>query len=222
MSGTKLANFKGKVLYTPPEGEARLREKLTNLERFIHADDGIDPLVKLAVMHYQFEAIHPFTDGNGRTGRIINILFLVERRLLDIPMLYLSRFIIENKNDYYTGLSNVTRSGSWEPWILYMLDAVEQMSKMTTGRIEAIRALMDNTSTLIKKVAPRIHSKDLVEVLHRQPYCKIKFLEEAGLGNRQTASTHLKELEGIGILQGVKRGREMYYINNKFLEVLIK
>jgi len=222
VSGTKLANPQGETIYTPPVGEARLRDKLANLERFIYADDGVDPLVKLAVMHYQFEAIHPFTDGNGRTGRILNILYLVERNLLDIPVLYLSRFIIENKKKYYIGLLEVTKSGAWEPWILYMLDAVEQMSKVTRGRISAIRDQMTATADFVKAKAPKVYSKDLIEILYSHPYCKIKFLEQAGIGNRQTASAYLKKLEAIGVLRGVKKGRELYYINDKFLDILVK
>lgn len=222
VSGTKLANLQGEIIYTPPDGEARLRDKLTNLERFIYAEDGVDPLIKLAVMHYQFEAIHPFTDGNGRTGRILNILYLVERNLLDIPVLYLSRFIIENKKDYYAGLLKVTKSGAWEPWILYMLDAVEQTSKVALDRIIAIRGQMMATADFVKAKAPKVYSKDLIEILYSQPYCKIKFLEQAGIGNRQTASAYLKELEAIGVLDVVKKGRELYYINNKFLDTLIK
>lgn len=220
--GTKLANPLGEVIYTPPEGESLLRDKLANLEKFIYTDDGLDPLVKLAVLHYQFEAIHPFTDGNGRTGRIINILYLIERRLLDIPVLYLSRFIIENKNTYYSGLRRVTADGAWEPWILYMLDAVEQMARVTRDRILTIRDLMTVTADLVKAKTPKIYSKDLIEILYHQPYCKIRFLKQAGIGNRQTASAHLKKLEAIGLLHGVKKGRELYYINTKFFDVLIK
>ena len=123
--GTRIVNNRGEVVYTPPEGEAAIRDKLADLERFIHADDGLDPLVKMAVVHYQFEAIHPFTDGNGRTGRILNILFLVERGLLELPVLYLSHYIIRNRPAYYAGLRSVTEEGAWEPWVLYMLDAVE-------------------------------------------------------------------------------------------------
>ena len=220
--GTKLANSSGEAIYTPPEGEGLLRDKLANLEKFIYAEDNLDPLVKLAVLHYQFEAIHPFTDGNGRTGRILNILYLIEHGLLDIPVLYLSRYIIENKNGYYAGLKQVTTDGAWEPWILYMLDAVEQMSRMTREHILAIRDLMGATAELVKAKAPKVYSKDLVEILYRQPYCKIKFLEQAGIGNRQTASTYLKELEAIGVLHGIKQGREMYYINTKFFDLLVK
>jgi len=220
--GTKLANTRGEVIYTPPEGEAVLRDKLANLERFIYAEDGIDPLVKLAVIHYQFEAIHPFTDGNGRTGRILNILFLVERDLLDIPVLYLSRYIIENKNDYYRGLRGITEDGEWEAWILYMLRAIEETARETRHRILSIRDLMLEDIERVRTELPKIYSKDLLELLYRQPYCKIRFLEEAGIAQRQTASVYLKELERIGMLSAVKIGREIYYINGRFLELLTR
>lgn len=220
--GTKLANGAGEVIYTPPEGETILRDKLANLERFIYAEDGLDPLVRLAVVHYQFEAIHPFTDGNGRTGRILNILFLIEQGLLDIPVLYLSRYIIENKNNYYSGLRRVTEIGDWETWILYMLGAIEQTARETRKRILEIRYLMAEDIERIKSELPKVYSKDLLELLYRQPYCKIRFLEEAGIAQRQTASTYLKELERIGVLSGVKMGRELYFINQKFLRLLVK
>jgi Fic family protein len=222
-AGTKLANpSTGKIIYSPPEGESLLRDKLANLEMFIYAEDDLDPLIKLAVVHYQFEAIHPFTDGNGRTGRIVNILFLLERGLLNIPVLYLSRYIIENKSGYYVALRQVTEKGASEEWILYMLDAVEQTARATRDRIVAIKDLMNKTAEVVRKRAPKIYSKDLVEAVFHQPYCKIKFLEEAGIGNRQTASAYLKELEKIGVLRGAKKGRELYYINGKFLDVLVK
>ena len=222
-AGTKLANpTTGAIIYTPPEGEGVLRDKLANLEKFIYAEDELDPLIKLAVLHYQFEAIHPFTDGNGRTGRIVNILFLIEHGLLDTPVLYLSRYIIENKSGYYVALRRVTEKGAWEEWILYMLNAVEQTARATRERIVAIKDLMNKTGEMVRKKAPKIYSKDLVEVVFRQPYCKIKFLEDAGIGNRQTASAYLKELEKIGVLHGTKKGRELYYINSKFLDVLVK
>jgi Fic family protein len=219
--GTKLANQQGEVIYTPPEGESVIRDKLANLESFIYADDGIDPLVKLAVIHYQFEAIHPFTDGNGRAGRIINILYLIELGLLDIPILYLSRYIIDHKNDYYTGLRRVTESNEWEQWILYLLEAVEQMARATRNKILAIRDLMLVSSELVKKELPKVYSKELMEVLFRLPYCKIRFLEVADIAQRKTASLYLRELERIGLLKGVKEGREVYYLNEPFLKILI-
>jgi Fic family protein len=220
--GTKLATSSGKVIYTSPEGETILRDKLANLERFIYTEDGIDPLVKLAAIHYQFEAIHPFTDGNGRTGRILNILFLVEQGLLDIPILYLSRYITENKKAYYSGLRGITEQGAWESWILYMLEAVEQTARETREKILAIRDLMNADIEKVKAELPKIYSKDLLEQLYHQPYCKIRFLEEAGIAQRQTASHYLKELARIGVLEAFKFGREIYYVNQKFLDLLTK
>jgi len=220
--GTKLANSQGEIIYTPPEGENVLRDKLANLEKFIYAEDDLDPLVKLAIIHYQFEAIHPFTDGNGRTGRILNILYLIERNLLDIPVLYLSRYIIENKNDYYIGLRQITEDSKWEPWIIYMLQAIEKTARETRQKILDIRDLLQEDIERIRDKLPKTYSKDLVELLYNQPYCKIRFLEEAGIAQRQTASAYLKALEKIGLLNAVKIGREIYYINIKLLSLLSK
>lgn len=220
--GTKLANPAGKVIYTPPEGETVLRDKLANLEKFIYDRNDIDPLIKLAVMHYQFEAIHPFSDGNGRTGRIINILYLIEEGLIDIPVLYLSRYIIDNKSAYYRGLRSVTETGAWEPWILYLLEAIEQTARMTRERILAIRDQMTATADLVKAKAPKVYSKDLIEILYSQPYCKISFVERACLCTRQTASNNLKKLVDIEVLSSLKKGKELYFINNNFLNLLIK
>ena len=143
--GTMIVNTKtGKPIYTPPEGESLIREKLSNLERFIHADkDNIDPLIKLAILHYQFEAIHPFTDGNGRTGRIINILFLIEKQLLKKPILFLSHYILRTKSEYYAGLRSVTEKAAWHDWILYMLTAIETTAIETQEKIAAILASME-------------------------------------------------------------------------------
>jgi Fic family protein len=218
--GTKLVNPQGETIYTPPEGEQIIREKLSNLERFIYTDRTLDPLIQMAMVHYQFEAIHPFTDGNGRTGRILNILFLIEKGILDIPVLYLSRYIIQNKTKYYNGLRGVTEQNSWEQWILYILEGLEQTAKLTKDRIIAIHKLTLKTADIVKTKLPRIYSKDLIEVLFRYPYCKIKFLEEAGLGTRQTASNYLHQLESIGVLRGVKSGRDTYYISDSFVELL--
>ena len=193
---------------------------LADLERFIHADDDLDPLVRLAVMHYQFEAIHPFADGNGRTGRILNILFLVERGLLDIPVLYLSRYILEQKTGYYRGLRAVTEEGAWEAWVLYMLDAVEHMARLTRDRMVAIVDLMEATRQKVQRDLPKIYSKDLVEALFRFPYTKIAFLEEAKLGNRKTASKHLRQLVEIGVLEEVGRAKDLYFLNKPFWRAL--
>lgn len=220
-SGTTLkSDITGETVYTPPEGESVIRAKLSNLEQFIYSDDEIDPLVKMAIIHYQFEAIHPFPNGNGRTGRIVNILYLIHKGLLDIPVLYLSSYIMKNKPKYYNGLRNVTEQQAWESWILYILDGLEQTAITTKERIIQIHNLMNNTAKRVREKLPRIYSKDLVEALFCQPYCKIRFLEECGIAQRQTASNYLHELENIGILRSIKIGREYYYINDSLLNAL--
>ncbi|MHB2153728.1 Fic family protein [Calditrichota bacterium GD2] len=221
-TGTKIINdATGEVVYTPPEGENVIREKLKNLEAFIHAENEMDPLVKLALIHYQFEAIHPFSDGNGRTGRIINILFLVQQGLLELPVLYLSKAIIERKGDYYRLLREVTENGQWEPWILFMLQAIEETADFTRRRILAIRELMDEVEEEVKKKLPkRIYSKELIEILFRQPYCKIAFLVKAGIASRNIAAGYLKELVKAGILKPYKAGNEMLYLNWRLFELL--
>jgi Fic family protein len=217
--GTKIASQHG-VIYTPPEGEKLIRDLLQNLEIFLYNNTSLDPLIKMALMHYQFEAIHPFADGNGRTGRILNILYLIEEQLLEIPVLYLSSYIMKNKTNYYQGLRQVTENDAWESWVLYMLSALEQTALATKDKILGIRNLIAETDTTIKEKLPGIHRKELTEILFQQPYCKIKFLEE-GLGLvRQTASNYLKQLEKIGVLKGTKRGREWYYLNVPFFDLL--
>ena len=209
------------VLYTPPEGEQVIREKLHNLEEFIHTDDAVDPLIKMAVMHYQFEAIHPFSDGNGRTGRILNILYLVKEGLLDLPVLYHSKYIIENKSEYYRLLRLVTEKGSWEPWLLYMLDVVEQTASFTGDVIIKIRRLMEETAAFAKEHLPsRVYSKDLVELLFHQPYVKVQFLVKADIAERKTAAEYLKELEKIGILERQKVGKENLFLNRQLFKLL--
>jgi Fic family protein len=220
--GTKLANgATGEVVYTPPEGETIIRDKLKNLEDFIHAEDDLDPLIKLALIHYQFEAIHPFTDGNGRTGRIINILFLILHGLLDLPVLYLSKAIIERKNDYYRLLRQITRKNEWEPWTLYMLASVEETATFTRERILAIRSLMLETMEKARRELPRrVYSKELIELLFHQPYCKIAFLVDAGIASRNIASNYLNELVKINILKKEQIGRETLYLNDKLYDLL--
>lgn len=218
--GTKLATPAGEIIYTPPEGEHRLRTLLANLERFLYAEDELDPLVKMAVMHYQFEAIHPFTDGNGRTGRILNILFLTERGLLDIPVLYHSRFILQRRTDYYRGLRGVTEEEKWEDWILYMLEAIESTARHTEGRIRAIRGLIDHWIERVRTERPTIYSRELIEIVFRHPYAKIRFVEEAGLATRQTASKYLQALTELGLLRAVRIGREVYFLNDTLIGIL--
>jgi Fic family protein len=223
LPGTTLMNdLSRKKIYTPPEGEERLRQLLTNWQNYLHQKDGIDPLIKLAVQHYQFEAIHPFPDGNGRTGRIINLLYLVERGLLDTPILYLSGYIIEHKAQYYEKLLKVSSEGEWVDWILYFLTAIGETSKWTTAKIFAIQDLMAESRAIIRSRAPSIYSKELVELLFTQPYIRISNLVEMGLIGRDTASKHLKILCEIGFLEEVKRGREKLFINHRFLNLLKK
>jgi Fic family protein len=211
----------GEITYTPPSGAEVIGAKLQNLESFLTADNDLDPLVRMAVAHYQFEAIHPFEDGNGRTGRILNLLYLIQRRLLDIPVLYLSRFIIQNKQDYYTGLLRVTETQDWEEWLLYMLGGIEETARWTTNRIHAIHDLFGQTCERCRRELPaRVYSKELMELVFTQPYCKIKFVVEAGLGKRKAASEYLRALEETGILEGMKIGREMVYRHPALLEVL--
>lgn len=221
-TGTALKNQAGETIYTPPEGESIIRDKLSNLEQFIHADDDLDPLVKMAIMHYQFEAIHPFEDGNGLTGRILNILYLVDQKLLDIPVLFLSRYIIEHKASYYEGLRQVTEEQKWEQWILFILRAVEETAQQTYNKVFRIRELMEQVQEQVKQDAPHIYSKDLIEVIFRHPYTKIQFLVDANIAKRQTASSYLQTLSDLKILRPSKQGREMYYINDALFEVLIQ
>ncbi|OAI31290.1 addiction module protein [Methylosinus sp. R-45379] len=219
--GTALLNeATGRVVYTPPEGAGLLRDKLANWERYIHTDDGVDPLIRLAIVHYQFEAIHPFTDGNGRTGRVLNLLFLVEQGLLDIPVLYLSRYIIDNKKSYYDGLLAVTTGDAWEPWILFMLAAIRETATWSTAKIWAIRNLLDGTAERIRRDLPKIYSRELAEIIFVNPYCRIADLVGAGIAKRQSASVYLKALVSLGLLQEIEAGREKIYTNPALLSLL--
>ncbi len=220
--GTRISNSKGEIIYTPPEGENQIRALLKNLEEFIHNNkDGIDTLIKLAVIHYQFEAIHPFTDGNGRTGRIINILYLVQNKLLDLPIIYLSKYIIEHKNDYYRLLREISENNIWKEWIIFMLDAVEQTSRSTTQKIADIKLLLEKTTEDMKQRLPsRVYSKELVELLFKQPYCKVEFVVTEGIAKRQTAADYLKEVEKTGLLKSSKVGKEVLYLNKYLFDIL--
>jgi Fic family protein len=211
----------GEVIYTPPEGEGVLRDKLANWERFLHESDDIDPLIRMAVGHYQFEAIHPFPDGNGRTGRVINILFLIEQGLLDLPILYLSGYINDHRSEYYRLLLQVTTKAEWEAWILYMLAAVEDASVWTVNKTLAIKSLMEETVRHVSKAMPKLYSRELVEMVFTQPYCRIGNLVDAGIGNRNTVAKYLRELTAGGILDSRKEGREQLYINSRFLDLLM-
>ncbi len=210
----------GEVVYTPPAGEAVLRQKLTNWERYIHEATDIDPLIRMAVMHYQFEAIHPFTDGNGRTGRVLNLLMLVEQGLLNQPVLYLSRYILRHRIDYYRRLLAVTREAAWQDWVAFMLAAVTDTAQWTTAKIQAIYRLQAEANTFARLRASRIFSRELMDVLFAQPYCRIQNLVEADVAKRQTAAVYLKQLAAIGMLTEVKQGREKLFIHPNFLRLL--
>ncbi|HSS70882.1 MAG TPA: Fic family protein [Casimicrobiaceae bacterium] len=221
--GTALTNdTTGEVIYTPPVGEARLRDLLANWERFLHDEETLDPLVRMAAAHYQFEAIHPFTDGNGRTGRVLNSLFLVENGLLPLPILYLSRYIIARRADYYRLLLAVTRDNAWEPWLLFMLHAVEDTAVWTTAKIGAIRKLAADTTDFIRRKLPKIYSRELVDVLFEQPYCRIANIVEAKIAARQAASRYLKALADIGVLREQAFGREKLFVHPKLMTLLTR
>ncbi|WP_312816612.1 protein adenylyltransferase Fic [Atlantibacter subterraneus] len=218
--GTVLRDHNNSVVYTPPVGEDVIRNLLANWERFIHGDDDVDPLVKMAIAHYQFECIHPFPDGNGRTGRILNILYLIQAGLLSLPILYLSRFILERRDDYYTLLRRVTEHGDWEAWIVFMLEAVENTSRWTTDKISVVRELITNTTEYVREKLPKIYTHELIQALFAQPYCRIENLVERGVAKRQTASTYLKQLVEIGVLEEMSAGREKLYLNTRLLREL--
>ncbi|MDA1013964.1 MAG: Fic family protein [Planctomycetota bacterium] len=220
LPGTALARGTGEVVYTPPEGEALLREMLANWERFLHTETDLDPLVRLAVGHYQFEAIHPFTDGNGRTGRILNSLFLIHEGLITLPILYLSRYIIETRADYYRLLLEVTCDSNWEPWLLYLIQGVKETADWTRAKIEAIRRLFEHTSGHVRARRSKIYSHELLSLIFELPYCRIQNVVEAGIAKRQAASRYLKELVEIGVLEDRTVGREKLFIHLKYLQLL--
>lgn len=218
--GTKLSNTEGEVIYTPPSGEQVIREKLANLEKFINEDETIDPLIKMAILHYQFEAIHPFSDGNGRTGRILLLLYLKLSGLLNTPAIYLSEYIIKNKIEYYRCLKDVTEKNEWEDYILYMLDMIEETANKGLKRLNKITLAMEETATEIKKKLPKVYSKDLIEILFRLPYTKRQHLIEENIGNLKTVGNYLIALEENGFLKSEKVGKEKLYLNQKLLEIL--
>jgi len=220
--GTALARDSGEIVYTPPVGEDRLRDLLANWERFLHEERDLDPLIRMAVGHYQFEAIHPFTDGNGRTGRVLNSLFLIQENLLTLPILYLSRFIIQHRPDYYRLLLKVTREQAWEEWVLYILKGVEETATWTTGKIAAIRELSAHTVDFVRAKRPKVYSQELINLIFERPYCRIQDVIEAKLAERQTASRYLKQLVEIGVLEEKTVGREKLFMHPKFLTLLTR
>lgn len=224
--GTQLIDAAtGSVIYTPPDGEDRIRDLLQDWEEFLHEKEtsrGTDPLVRMAVAHYQFEAIHPFTDGNGRTGRVLNSLFLVEQQLLTLPILYLSRYIIAHKSDYYRLLLEVTRDGAWEPWILYVLRGIEETSRWTLEKIGAVRRLTNATTDHLRSNYPKLNRRELIDAIFEQPYCRISTLVGRGLGTRQSASRYLRGLVDADVLREIPVGREKLFLHPRFLALLTR
>ena len=221
-SGTVLKNpTTGEIKLVPPQNPKDIEELMTNLVDYINDSslEDFDSLVKMAIIHYQFESIHPFYDGNGRTGRIINILYLVLENLLDVPILYLSRYIIKNKADYYKLLNDVSFNDGLNNWILFILKGIEEISKETIKTIKNIENLMNETKNIIIEQKPKIYSKDLLEALFYHPYTKRVFIEEQLNISRPTATNYLNELEKLGILSSKKIGKEVFYVHNKLFEL---
>jgi len=217
--GTALIHDRSnETIYTPPQSEETIRTLLGNLADYLNGDD--DTLIKSAILHYQFESIHPFYDGNGRTGRIINVLYLILKGYLDIPILYLSSYIIENKMEYYRLLLDVTTQGKWAPWIQYFLRGIESTARKTIASVRKIREQMDETIEFVRNRAPKIYSNELVESLFENPYCKNEFIERAIGVERKAASRYLHELQEIGLLRMRKVGRENIFINTRLMNLL--
>jgi Fic family protein len=212
----------GEVVYIPPQDHDSIVAFMNNLELFINDDSimQIDPLVKMALIHHQFESIHPFYDGNGRTGRIINMLYLVQKGLLHLPILYLSRYIIRNKTDYYRLLQEVRVNNSWEEWIIYMLDGIEKTATETVVLIHSIKRIMQEYKILIRSQYPKIYSQDLLNNLFKYPYTKIEFIQSDLQVSRNTAIRYLEELVKSKVLIKHKIGRENFYENRELFKLL--
>jgi Fic family protein len=222
-NGTALRNERtGEIVYMPPQDHETIQKLMDNLEQYINnADmDDYDPLVKMAIIHYQFESIHPFYDGNGRTGRIVNILYLILNGLLDLPVLYLSSYIIHTKADYYRLLNAVRTEDSWEEWVIYILEGVRQTAAESVKQIEEITKLIKQTKDELREKLPKLYSKDLLELLFKHPYTKIAFfVDELGV-SRKTAGLHLRAIEEAGILESMKMGRDVYFVNKRLFKLL--
>lgn len=224
LPGTELKNEQtGATVYTPPQDHQEILRFMTNLEQFINDDNisDLDPLVKMAVIHYQFESIHPFYDGNGRTGRIINILYLVAKDLLHIPVLYLSRYIIRNKSEYYRLLQRVRDENDWQEWIIYMLHGVESTARQTIWIINNIKTIMMSYKHRIRMTLPKIYSQDLLNNLFRHPYTKIEYVQNDLRVSRLTATKYLALLTEHGFLRKAKIGRYNYYINQPLIDLFM-
>ena len=223
LPGTELKNERtGATVFVPPQSHDEILAGMANLELFVNEPElsDLDPLIKMAIVHHQFESIHPFYDGNGRTGRILNILYLVRERLLTTPVLYLSRYINQNKADYYRLLQAVRDQGVWEEWVMFMLEGVEQTSRQTTHLVHAIKTLMQSHKVKIRSELPRIYSQDLLNSLFGHPYSKIAFVQRDLRVTRVTATKYLEALAGLGLLHKMRFGRENYYINKDLVDLL--
>ena len=223
LPGTALRNDRtGEVIFTPPQDHAEIVDLMTQLERFINDDalSELDPLVKMAVIHHQFETIHPFYDGNGRTGRILNILYLVRQGLLGVPVLYLSRYINQHKAGYYRLLQDVREQGSWEEWVLFMLEGVEETAIQTTRLVHGMRDLMLRHKRRMRQELPRLYSQDLLNSIFSHPYSKIAFIQRDLAVTRITATRYLDELARIALMQKVRIGRDSYYLNTALVALL--
>jgi Fic family protein len=221
--GTYIQNTStGKVVYTPPVGAEVIRDKMSGWETFINTASELDPLVVMALSHYQFEAIHPFSDGNGRTGRVLNILFLVQNELLTLPVLYLSRYIIKHKSDYYAALNRVTADGDWDGWIKFMLNAVCDTSVWTREKVLGIRRMEEETIVRMHEVQElkKIYSRELVDVIFSLPYVRIQNLIDKGIVQRQAASKYLNILARHGILKEMPSAKEKLFVNTRLLDLL--
>ena len=224
LPGTTLKNADtGEIVYEPPQDPGDIERLMAGLVEYINTptDKGLDPLIRMALMHHQFESIHPFYDGNGRVGRILNILYLVMHQLLDIPILYLSRHITGNKGEYYRLLQIVRKKGSWDEWILFILEGIESTAKETIDLVQKIKTLMMSAKSKIRTDAPKIYSQDLLNNLFRHPYTKIGYLMKDLGVTRVTATKYLEELVEKKVLTKQKVGRDNYYINVALCEVLI-
>lgn len=221
--GTYIGNsVTGRRIYTPPVGKDVILDHLSRWERFLHGEHGLDPLVVMALAHYQFEAIHPFFDGNGRTGRILNLLILIETGLLELPILYLSGHIVRHKDTYYERLNAVTQNGEWEPWILFMLSGIESTAQWTLDLVERTDQLRANMEHQIREQNSKLPAASLARMLFSQPYLRIDNVVEAGLAKRQTAAHWLTELAGSGLIIKERVGRNVIFINNRLLQTLFQ
>ncbi|MBN9010112.1 MAG: Fic family protein [Rhizobiales bacterium] len=221
--GTALKNdATGAIVYVPPQDRNEIIRHMTALESFINTDDDVDPLVKMALIHHQFESIHPLPDGNGRIGRIVNVLYLARSGLLELPILYLSRYITTHKPDYYRLLQAVRDKGAWEEWILYMLRAVQDTSLQTLELIQCIGGLMATYKHRIRSEHPRIYSQDLLNNLFRHPYTRIEFVQNELDVSRQTAAKYLDQLSAAGIIEKRTAGKHNYYINGPLVDLFLR